>query len=124
MEFIADFPDVDGTIEIDVTRMTEVITNFLNNANKFTQEGYIKMGYSIDRIYNKATLFVEDTGKGIEEEEQKMIFTRFYKQDEFAQGAGLGLSLCKHFVEKMGGDIELASEKNKGSRFSVVLPLK
>ena len=62
--------------------------------------------------------------KGIEEEEQKMIFTRFYKQDEFAQGAGLGLSLCKHFVEKMGGDIELASEKNKGSRFSVVLPLK
>ena len=124
LEFIADFPDVDGTIEIDVTRMTEVITNFLNNANKFTQEGYIKMGYSIDRIYNKATLFVEDTGKGIEEEEQKMIFTRFYKQDEFAQGAGLGLSLCKHFVEKMGGDIELASEKNKGSRFSVVLPLK
>ena len=82
------------------------------------------MGYQIDRIHKKVFMYVEDTGKGIEKDEQKMIFARFYKHDEFAQGVGLGLSLCQLFVEKMNGDIELVSEINKGSRFTVVLPLK
>ena len=123
IEFICEFPETDCKINVDTMRLTEVITNFLNNAGKFTQSGYIKIGYSVNLVYNKATLYVEDTGSGIDKEEQKMIFTRFYKHDEFAQGAGLGLSLCKHFVEKMGGDIELESEIGKGSRFSVVLPL-
>lgn len=124
LEFIREFPQDDAYIQIDKIRMTQVINNFLSNANKFTENGYIKLGYQINRIHKKVYLYVEDTGKGIEKEEQKMIFARFYKHDEFAQGVGLGLSLCQLFVEKMNGDIELVSEINKGSRFTVVLPLK
>ena len=66
---------------------------------------------------------MEDTGRGIELSEQKMIFSRFYKQDEFSQGAGLGLSICQVIVEKLRGKIELWSEPGKGSRFTVVLPV-
>ena len=123
LEFIKEFPQDDAYILIDKIRMTQVINNFLNNANKFTETGYIKMGYQIDRIHKKVMLYVEDTGKGIAKEEQRMIFARFYKHDEFAQGAGLGLSLSQLFVEKMNGDIELDSQINKGSRFTVILPL-
>ena len=123
LEFIKEFPQNDAYILIDKIRMTQVINNFLNNANKFTETGYIKMGYQIDRIHKKVMLYVEDTGKGIAKEEQRMIFARFYKHDEFAQGAGLGLSLSQLFVEKMNGDIELDSQINKGSRFTVILPL-
>ena len=68
-------------------------------------------------------IYVEDTGRGIELSEQKMIFSRFYKQDEFSQGAGLGLSICQVIVEKLRGKIELWSEPGKGSRFTVVLPV-
>ena len=124
VEFVKEFPKDDAYIQIDKIRMTQVINNFLSNANKFTEKGYVKLGYQIDRLYKKIYLYVEDTGKGIAQEEQKMIFARFYKHDEFAQGVGLGLSLCQLFVEKMGGDIELESEIGKGSRFTVVFPLK
>lgn len=124
VKFIKDFPQDDAYVIIDKIRMTQVLNNFLSNAIKFTEKGYVKMGYQIDRIHKKVFMYVEDTGKGIEKDEQKMIFARFYKHDEFAQGVGLGLSLCQLFVEKMNGDIELVSEINKGSRFTVVLPLK
>lgn len=70
----------------------------------------------------KCIFFVEDTGAGIPKEELQIIFDRFYKHNEFAQGVGLGLSICKVIVEKMQGRIEVTSEINKGSRFTVVLP--
>jgi len=72
---------------------------------------------------DRVAIYVEDTGRGIELSEQKMIFSRFYKQDEFSQGAGLGLSICQVIVEKLRGKIELWSEPGKGSRFTVVLPV-
>ena len=67
-------------------------------------------------------MYVEDTGKGIPKEEQRMIFERFYKQDEFVQGTGLGLSISMVIAEKLGGKISVASEIGKGSRFTFLLP--
>ena len=72
----------------------------------------------------KVQIYVEDTGRGIPREEQRMIFSRFYKQNEFSQGAGLGLSICQVIIEKLGGKIELKSEVGKGSRFTVILPCR
>ena len=109
-------------VTVDKGRLTQVITNFLNNASKFTKTGYIKLGYRYLSESDRVAIYVEDTGRGIELSEQKMIFSRFYKQDEFSQGAGLGLSICQVIVEKVRGKIELWSEPGKGSRFTVVLP--
>lgn len=80
-------------------------------------------GYRYLSESDRVAIYVEDTGRGIELSEQKMIFSRFYKQDEFSQGAGLGLSICQVIVEKLRGKIELWSEPGKGSRFTVVLPV-
>lgn len=110
-------------INVDKGRLTQVIGNFLNNACKFTSQGYIKLGYRY-LPEEEVQIFVEDTGQGIETEEQKIIFNRFYKHDEFAQGTGLGLSICQGIIEKLNGRIELWSERSKGSRFTIILPCK
>ena len=101
-----------------------MVTNFLNNASKFTASGYIKLGYRYLPVTSEVEIYVEDTGCGIPRAEQKMIFNRFYKQNEFSQGAGLGLSICKVIVEKLGGKITLQSEAGKGSRFTVIIPCR
>lgn len=108
-------------IYVDKSRLTQVLTNFLNNAGKFTTNGYIKLGCQYFPKEKQVHIFVEDSGKGIPKAEQKMIFSRFYKQDEFAQGTGLGLSICQVIIGKLGGYIHLWSEPGKGSRFTVVL---
>ena len=122
LEFIKELDAVQVEVMVDKGRLTQVITNFLNNASKFTKTGYIKLGYRYLSESDRVAIYVEDTGRGIELSEQKMIFSRFYKQDEFSQGAGLGLSICQVIVEKLRGKIELWSEPGKGSRFTVVLP--
>ena len=104
--------------------MIQVLTNFLNNASKFTEIGYIKLGYIYLPDEGHVRIYVEDTGRGIPREEQRMIFSRFYKQNEFSQGAGLGLSICQVIIEKLGGRIDLKSEVGKGSRFTVILPCR
>ncbi|MEI3455827.1 MAG: ATP-binding protein [Bacteroides cellulosilyticus] len=123
LEFIKELDAVEVEVMVDKGRLTQVITNFLNNASKFTKTGYIKLGYRYLSESDRVAIYVEDTGRGIELSEQKMIFSRFYKQDEFSQGAGLGLSICQVIVEKLRGKIELWSEPGKGSRFTVVLPV-
>lgn len=123
LEFIKELDVVQVEVMVDKGRLTQVITNFLNNASKFTKTGYIKLGYRYLSESDRVAIYVEDTGRGIELSEQKMIFSRFYKQDEFSQGAGLGLSICQVIVEKLRGKIELWSEPGKGSRFTVVLPV-
>lgn len=110
-------------VNIDCFRFTQVISNFLNNANKFTKEGTITLGCKIDREHQEICVYVKDTGKGIGEKELMMIFDRFYKTDEFEQGSGLGLSICKVIVERLAGRIEVQSEVGKGSCFSVILSL-
>ena len=123
LEFIKELDAVQVEVMVDKGRLTQVITNFLNNASKFTKTGYIKLGYRYLSESDRVAIYVEDTGRGIELSEQKMIFSRFYKQDEFSQGAGLGLSICQVIVEKLRGKIELWSESGKGSRVTVVLPV-
>lgn len=125
LAFIKSFPigEEDTFINVDSMRLMQVLTNFLNNANKFTESGYIKLGYYCSSENGKEVhLYVEDTGVGIPQSEQKMVFERFYKRNEFSQGVGLGLSICTLIVEKMGGRIELQSEKGEGSCFTIVLP--
>ena len=122
LQFLKDFPPEDVQVNVDPIRLTQVLTNFLNNANKFTKGGSIRLGYCCPSGMSEVHLYVEDTGIGIPHSEQKMIFERFYKRSEFSQGVGLGLSICVLIVEKMGGRIELQSEEGRGSRFTVVLP--
>jgi Signal transduction histidine kinase len=122
LQFLKDFPPEDVQVNVVPMRLTQVLTNFLNNANKFTKEGSIRLGYCCPSGMSEVHLYVEDTGIGIPHSEQKMIFERFYKRSEFSQGVGLGLSICVLIVEKMGGRIELRSEEGRGSRFTVVLP--
>lgn len=123
LEFIKENHTMQAVVNADKSRLTQVITNFLNNAVKFTQSGYIRLGYEVAVTQKEVRIYVEDSGKGIAKEEQRMIFSRFYKQDEFAQGTGLGLSICQTIAEKLGGRIELWSELGKGSRFTIVLPV-
>ncbi len=119
--------ELDETIplsaNIDSLRLTQVISNFLNNANKFTKKGTITLGCKIDKEHREVCVYVKDTGKGIDDKELMMIFDRFYKTDEFEQGSGLGLSICKVIIERLAGRIEVHSEVGKGSCFSVVLSL-
>ena len=122
LQFLKDFPPEDVQVNVDPMRLTQVLTNFLNNANKFTKGGSIRLGYCCPSGMSEVHLYVEDTGIGIPHSEQKMIFERFYKRSEFSQGVGLGLSICVLIVEKMGGRIELQSEEGRGSRFTVILP--
>ena len=122
LQFLKEFPVGDVHVNVDPMRLTQVLTNFLNNADKFTEKGSIRLGYCCPPATGEVHLYVEDTGVGIPRSEQKMIFERFYKRSEFSQGVGLGLSICVLIVEKMGGRIELRSEEGCGSRFTVVLP--
>lgn len=116
-------PETEVTIETDPLRLTQVITNFINNARKFTKEGYIKIGYKKSKNNRYIDIFVEDTGIGIPKEHQQAIFERFNKLNEFAQGTGLGLAICQVIIKRFGGEIRLQSEKGKGSRFTIALPL-
>ncbi len=100
----------------DKTRLTQVLTNFINNALKFTREGFVTLGYRCDDGMT-LTFYVEDTGAGIPEREQKAVFERFVKLNSFVQGTGLGLAISKSIVEQMGGRIGLSSEPGKGSCF-------
>lgn len=99
----------------DKNRLRQVISNFVNNAFKFTSSGKITVGYMLRD--GEVEISVTDTGVGIEEEKQKQIFDRFVKLNSFAHGTGLGLSICKSIVEQVGGRIGVNSELGKGSRF-------
>ena len=100
----------------DKNRFTQVISNFINNALKFTQQGSITLGYE-QVSHQKIKFYVRDTGMGIPEEKQKSIFERFVKLNTFVQGTGLGLSICKSIVSQMGGEIGVDSTEGVGSCF-------
>ena len=123
IRFIKDAPIQDLDVHVDRFRFTQVITNFINNAVKFTKKGYIKLGYKYKEEEGNVYIYVEDTGIGISKEALEKVFERFYKQNEFAQGTGLGLSICKTIAERLGGDILISSEEGKGSRFTLKIPV-
>lgn len=122
IKFLKEIPELPVVVHVDKHRFIQVITNFINNAVKFTPEGHILFGYHCDEADKFVYIFVEDTGKGLSEEAQQKVFERFYKQDEFAQGTGLGLSICKTIAERLNGDILLDSVEGKGSRFTLKIP--
>ena len=104
----------------DRNRIHQVISNFVNNAMKFTFEGSIHVGYKLKD--GELEFYVEDTGIGIEKEQLPHIFERFVKLNSFVHGTGLGLSICQSIVEQLGGRIGVDSEKGKGSRFWFTIP--
>lgn len=120
VKFISENPLKELKVKTDFHRLTQIITNLITNAVKFTQHGYIKMGYACKD--NGLDIYVEDTGMGIEEKNLSEIFGRFKKLNTFIQGTGLGLPICKSIADKMGGRIWVESEYGKGSVFHVWLP--
>ena len=119
VELRTDFPEGTGKyIVTDPVRLKQVVNNLINNAKKFTTQGSITLGYLMEGP-GYTTVFVEDTGAGISDEGQKHIFERFYKEDSFTQGAGLGLSICQTIVERLHGTISVTSKLGEGTRFEV-----
>jgi PAS domain S-box-containing protein len=112
-------------IKSDLSKLHQVFANLISNAIKFTDEGTVETGFYLEGQFIR--FFVKDSGKGIHEEHHKKIFERFYQIDNSYsrghEGAGLGLSLCKGIIEKLGGEIFVESENGKGSKFTFALPL-
>lgn len=108
-------------IETDRNRLTQVLTNLLNNAIKHTEEGMIRFGYQMED--RSVRFFVQDTGEGIPPDQLENIFSRFVQLSSWSKGVGLGLAICRGLVEKMGGKIEVVSEVGKGSIFYVTVPV-
>ena len=128
--FLKDNPYDTLQIMIDTDRVSQVITNFVTNAVKYTHQGHIKVGYRTEtrtkdgRQQQGLYIYCEDTGSGISLEAQEKIFERFYKINDFVQGTGLGLSICKAFADACHGDIGVVSEGNgRGSVFWIWIPL-
>lgn len=130
VEFQRDNPYGALHIRIDAERVSQVITNFVTNAVKYTYQGHIRIGYrketrsAMGKQREGLYVYCEDTGAGIPKEAQGKIFERFFKVNDFVQGTGLGLSICKAFVDACHGKIGVFSEgKDKGSLFWMWIPL-
>ena len=121
LEYIKNDFEGKATVSVDRDCFLGVIAQLVTNANKFTPSGHIAVGaYLHDKTH--VAFYVEDTGIGIDSDEQKVIFERFYKVNPSTQGTGLGLSIAQAYVEIFGGRIVVRSAVGKGSRFEVVLP--
>ena len=110
------------TIHTEKNRFSQVFSNFITNAIKFTVQGEITFGYQLcdEGLY----FYVKDTGIGIPEDKQQKIFDRFVKLNTFKTGTGLGLSICQTIVQKLNGSLGVKSEEGKGSTFWFILPCK
>lgn len=110
------------SIHTDGNRLLQVLTNLVNNASKFTEQGTIHFGYRHEQT--QLRFFVTDTGKGIPPEQQAEVFKRFVKLNGFVNGTGLGLAICQNIVLKLGGKIGVESDGHSGSTFWFTLPVK
>lgn len=113
--------DDDLVIFCDRNRLSQVVSNLITNAFKFTTKGNITFGFTRETTHLQ--FFVRDTGKGIAPEKVDKVFDRFVKADNFTQGTGLGLSICRSIIERCGGKIWLESEMGKGTTFYFSMPL-
>lgn len=120
VQFIKENPYQTLQTQLDGGRITQVITNFVTNAVKYTQNGHIKVGYRLQD--NGIYVYCEDTGTGIPKEQCDKIFERFVKLNDYIQGTGLGLSICKAIAESCGGRIGVDSEVGQGSTFWIWIP--
>jgi signal transduction histidine kinase len=143
IELILDYilPEDKGVLFSDRFRLHQIISNLINNALKFTEKGYVTFGayylkaneindeYPCERIgYDRVLFFVKDSGSGIPDEMQNIIFDRFRQSDTSTtkkhRGTGLGLSIAKGLIQILGGDIWLISEEGEGSVFYFTIPYK
>ena len=108
-------------MQTDREKLLEILDNLVQNAIKFTTEGYITLGYDV--LGDRVRIWVKDTGKGIPAEDQERIFERFVKLDEYIPGTGLGLSVAKSHALSLNGTIGVESKVGEGSTFWVELPL-
>ncbi len=102
-------------VQVDKTKLTQVLSNLISNAKKFTQEGKIIIGYGVKR--DMIEFFIKDTGIGIPKDMHEIVFERFTQIDPYSKGTGLGLAISRAIVNKMGGKIWLQSQENKGTTF-------
>lgn len=118
----------DQELEVDVVRIEQVMKNLVNNAVKFTEKGSVTLGYRCSEKKNRVTLYVKDTGIGIDSDHFGIIFDQFRQVDgsdtrRFG-GTGLGLAICRNLVRMLGGRIWVESEPGKGALFQVELPVR
>jgi CheY-like chemotaxis protein/anti-sigma regulatory factor (Ser/Thr protein kinase) len=124
-----ELPDEKANVKLDKTRLQQILTNLLSNAIKYTESGKIEFGYKLVKSSSWYYLqfYVSDTGIGIPEDKQDIVFDRFRQSDDSQTrsygGTGLGLSISKALIEKMGGTIWLDSEPDSGTVLYFVLPL-
>ena len=122
VELLTNFPAHDSLVELDRLRIKQILSNFLSNALKNTTTGHVEVFYEVD--HQSVRIGVKDTGRGIPQNMLEKIFERFEKLDSFAQGAGLGLPICKLIVEKMNGRILVDSQLGIGTTFIIELPCR
>ena len=122
VELLTNYPAHDSLVELDKLRIKQIVSNFLSNALKNTTTGHVEVFYEVD--HQSVRIGVKDTGRGIPQNMLEKIFERFEKLDSFAQGAGLGLPICKLIVEKMNGRILVDSQLGIGTTFIIELPCR
>ena len=122
VELLTNYPAHDSLAELDRLRIKQILSNFLSNALKNTTTGHVEIFYEVD--HQSVRIGVKDTGRGIPQNMLEKIFERFEKLDSFAQGAGLGLSICKLIVEKMNGRVLVDSQLGIGTTFVIELPCR
>ena len=122
VELLLDLPATDTIITTDPLRLKQVINNLINNAIKFTSKGTVTLGYKQNN--DQVSIFVKDTGTGIDEDKMNRIFERFYKGDNFVQGTGLGLAISHTIIEHLKGTITVTSKVGEGSCFTIQHPVK
>ena len=121
LKFIKENPYDTFVTTLDFERIQQVLTNFVTNAVKFTEQGHVRLGYRYEK--HGMYLYCEDTGIGIPKDKQKVVFDRFVKLNEFVQGTGMGLAICKTIAESCGGDIGIISAgEGRGSTFWLWIP--
>lgn len=122
VELLTNYPAHDSLVELDKLRIKQILSNFLSNALKNTTTGHVEVFYEVDHQFVR--IGVKDTGRGIPQNMLEKIFERFEKLDSFAQGAGLGLPICKLIVKKMNGRILVDSQLGIGTTFIIELPCR
>ena len=122
VELLTNYPAHDSLVELDKLRIKQILSNFLSNALKNTTTGHVEIFYEVD--HQSVRIGVKDTGRGIPQNMLEKIFERFEKLDSFAQGAGLGLPICKLIIEKMNGRILVDSQLGIGTTFIIELPCR
>jgi len=117
--------DKESVVRTDSNRLTQTLSNLIENAIKFTKEGFVEFGYTLTK--QELTLYVKDSGPGIEKDEQQLIFGRFTQgkaHQTHNSGSGLGLSIVKGLTNILEGSVWVESEKEKGTEFYVKIPYK